>query len=103
VHNNGTIIPVEEQSRLFQPFHRTRLAQASENRGWGLGLTLVKAFVEAHHGVVKVESYPKEGTIFTIDLPLDAQQVERQQAERNQPYQEEAEQQEAERQQAKPT
>jgi PAS domain S-box-containing protein len=69
VHNHGTIIPVEEQRKLFEPFHRTRLAQASEKRGWGLGLSLVKAFVEAHHGVVKVESFPIEGTTFTIDLP----------------------------------
>jgi signal transduction histidine kinase len=73
VHNHGTIIPVEEQANLFRPFHRTKLAQASDKRGWGLGLTLVKGITEAHHGVVKVESYPKTGTTFTIDLPLDAQ------------------------------
>jgi signal transduction histidine kinase len=74
VHNHGTIIPVEEQRKLFEPFHRTRLAQASEKRGWGLGLSLVKAFVEAHHGVVKVESFPIEGTTFTVDLPQNSAQ-----------------------------
>jgi signal transduction histidine kinase len=35
-------------------------------------LTLVRGIVEAHDGVIKVESYPKEGTTFTIDLPVDA-------------------------------
>jgi PAS domain S-box-containing protein len=72
VHNEGTIIPAEEQAKLFQPFHRTQDAQATGERGWGLGLTLVRGIVEAHHGIVKVESYPKEGTTFTIDLPADA-------------------------------
>jgi PAS domain S-box-containing protein len=72
VHNRGTIIPVEDQAKLFQPFHRTKDAQATGHRGWGLGLTLVRGIVEAHDGVIKVESYPKEGTTFTIDLPVDA-------------------------------
>jgi PAS domain S-box-containing protein len=71
VHNQGTIIPVEEQAKLFKPFHRTQEAQATGQRGWGLGLTLVRGIVEGHGGMVKVESYPKEGTTFTVDLPVD--------------------------------
>jgi hypothetical protein len=31
-----------------------------------------RGIVEAHGGIVKVDSYPKKGTIFTIDLPVDA-------------------------------
>jgi len=72
VHNFGTLIPGEELALLFHPFHRTSDAKATGQRGWGLGLTLVRGIVEAHHGVVKVESYPKEGTTFTADLPIDA-------------------------------
>jgi PAS domain S-box-containing protein len=72
VHNHGTIIPIEEQQKLFTPFHRTNLALLSGQQGWGIGLTVVKSVVEAHHGMVKVESYPKEGTTFTVDLPVDA-------------------------------
>jgi signal transduction histidine kinase len=72
IHNEGTIIPAGEQAKLFQPFHRTQDAQATRARGWGLGLTLVRGIVEGHRGMVKVESYPKEGTTFTIDLPVDA-------------------------------
>jgi PAS domain S-box-containing protein len=72
VHNSGTIIPVEEQEKLFVPFHRTEGAQATGQKGWGIGLALVKSLVEAHRGIVKVESYPKEGTTFTVDLPVDA-------------------------------
>jgi PAS domain S-box-containing protein len=72
VHNYGTIIPKEEQARLFQPFHRAPSAQVSGTPGWGIGLTLVKGIVEAHGGIVKAESYPIEGTLFTADLPMDA-------------------------------
>lgn len=72
VHNYGSIIPAEEQQKLFRPFHRTRTAYASRARGWGIGLTLVKGVAEAHGGMVKVESYRKEGTTFTVDLPADA-------------------------------
>lgn len=72
VHNFGTIIPAEEQAKLFQPFHRSADAQSSGQAGWGIGLTLVNGIVTAHGGIVKVESYPKEGTTFTVDLPVDS-------------------------------
>lgn len=71
VHNRGTIIPVEDQAKLFQPYHRTRLAESSGKRGWGLGLTLVRGVVEALDGQIKVESYPEQGTTFTVDLPIE--------------------------------
>ena len=77
VHNFGTIIPEEELALLFHPFHRTSDAKATGQRGWGLGLTLVRGIVEAHGGIVKAESYPKEGTTFTVDLPLDARSAAR--------------------------
>lgn len=73
VHNQGTIIPAEEQVRLFEPFHRTHMAITGGRSGWGLGLTLVRGIVEGHRGVVKVASFPKEGTTFTVDLPVDPQ------------------------------
>ncbi|HEY2030703.1 MAG TPA: PAS domain-containing sensor histidine kinase [Myxococcales bacterium] len=72
VHNRGMVIPSAEQASLFQPFHRSKAAQATAHRGWGLGLTVVRAIVQGHGGVIKVESYPKDGTTFTIDLPVDA-------------------------------
>ncbi len=72
VHNEGTMIAADDQEKLFVAYHRTSLARTSGKVGWGLGLTLVKGIVEAHGGIVKVESYPKEGTTFTVDIPLDA-------------------------------
>lgn len=72
VHNFGAPIVAEEQKNLFEPFARTRSARSGSQRGWGLGLTLVHGFVEAHGGRVDIESTPETGTTFTLELPLDA-------------------------------
>jgi signal transduction histidine kinase len=72
VHNWGTPISAEDQTKLFRPFSRTHAAQIGGQRGWGLGLTLVQGCVVAHGGRVEVESTPEGGTSFTLDLPLDA-------------------------------
>ena len=71
VHNQGTVIPLDEQADLFKPFHRARDARNTQQPGWGLGLTVVRGIVEAHGGIIKVESYAKEGTTFTLDLPVE--------------------------------
>ncbi|HYV47779.1 MAG TPA: HAMP domain-containing sensor histidine kinase [Myxococcaceae bacterium] len=61
-----------ELAAAFEPFHRTRTAQASGQKGWGLGLTLVKGIAEAHGGTVRAHSAVGHGTTFTVLLPLDA-------------------------------
>ncbi|WP_309895250.1 HAMP domain-containing sensor histidine kinase [Archangium sp.] len=72
VHNHGSYIPPEEQETLFQVFRRSLQAERSNQRGWGLGLPLVRAVAEAHGGSIGVDSLPERGTTFTIDLPKDA-------------------------------
>jgi signal transduction histidine kinase len=71
VHNSGPEIPLDEQARLFEPFSRSRGAEARA-RGWGLGLTLVRGCAEAHGGAIEVSSTAAAGTTFTLRLPLDA-------------------------------
>ena len=75
VHNLGDPISLDEQRRLFQPFHRTTSAERSGKRGWGLGLVLVRGLVDAHGGGVKVTSLAGEGTTFIVDLPVEARAV----------------------------
>lgn len=75
VHNHGSFIPPDEQLMLFQPYHRSASAEASGKTGWGLGLILVRGIVESHRGTVRVESTPKGGTTFTVELPVDARTV----------------------------
>lgn len=72
VHNFGPSIAVKDQAELFQPFHRAHAAEKSGKTGWGLGLTLVRGLVQALHGEVLLNSYPSEGTTFTVDLPADS-------------------------------
>lgn len=75
VHNYGQPIAPEDQKTLFDPFRRSAHAQRSGQRGWGLGLTLVKGLAEAHGGRVGVESDAEKGTTFFVMLPLDARSV----------------------------
>ena len=72
VHNYGRGLSPEEQSHLFEPFQRTRSAEISNKKGWGLGLSLVKGIIEAHGGQVRISSSADTGTTFFIDLPKDA-------------------------------
>ncbi len=73
VHNEGSVIPKDEQAILFEQFRRSRTAGTA--KGWGLGLTIVKGMTEAHHGTVRVESEAGKGTTFTIDLPKDSRKL----------------------------
>ncbi|AFY80009.1 CBS domain-containing protein [Oscillatoria acuminata] len=68
IRDAGIGIPVEDRKRLFQSFHRAR--NVGKIPGTGLGLTIVKNCVEAHHGEITVESEVNVGTTFTVTLPL---------------------------------
>jgi PAS domain S-box-containing protein len=74
VHNMGNPIPPGELKNLFEPFRRATTA-SDKGKGWGLGLTLVKGFAEAHHGKLEVESSLENGTRFTVLLPRDPRSV----------------------------
>lgn len=65
VSDDGPGIPEEIADRLFQPFVSRRQG------GTGLGLAIVQRAVEAHRGLVFVESAPGKGTKFTILLPAN--------------------------------
>lgn len=49
--------------------------EASNTRGWGLGLALVQGVVAAHGGQISLASAPNSGTTFTLALPNDARTV----------------------------
>jgi signal transduction histidine kinase len=76
VHNEGPGISVEEQARIFSPFERGKSAELSQQKGWGIGLTLVQGIVKAHGGTVTVESTPSGGTTFTVVNPIDSRAFE---------------------------
>src|SRR2546427_217046 len=68
VRDPATGIPPDELPRIFDRLFRGDTSRAE--RGLGLGLSLVKAVVEAHGGTVEVSSEPGRGSVFTVSLPL---------------------------------
>jgi signal transduction histidine kinase/ActR/RegA family two-component response regulator len=75
VWDQGIGISPEDQARLFQPFVQldTRLARNYE--GTGLGLALVKQIALLHGGDASVASRPGEGSVFSVRLPITADQA----------------------------
>jgi PAS domain S-box-containing protein len=69
VADEGIGIPLEEQPRLFQRFHRLDSSLRRRTQGMGLGLYLCQAVVEAHGGRIWVESAPGRGSTFYFTLP----------------------------------
>jgi signal transduction histidine kinase len=67
VRDNGIGIPPDEQPRIWERLYRGDKSRSQ--RGLGLGLSLVKAIVEAHHGKVSVQSKPGEGSEFIVNIP----------------------------------
>jgi signal transduction histidine kinase len=80
VTDTGTGIPEDEQEFLFDRLYRAPSAAASAVPGVGLGLTIVKAIVDAHHGRVTLESEPGVGATFRVELPVDGSQPEAEEA-----------------------
>jgi len=70
VSDTGLGIPPEDLPNLFQPFHRGRNVTKKAIEGTGLGLTIVKALVEAHKGTIEVQSELDKGTTIQLTLPL---------------------------------
>ena len=71
VADTGMGIPKNNQGRLFSKFFRAENAVKSETEGSGLGLFVVKSYVEGWGGKVDFESEEGKGTVFTITLPLE--------------------------------
>jgi heavy metal sensor kinase len=70
VTDTGMGIPPEEISRIWERLFRGDRSRSQ--RGLGLGLSLVKAIVEAHGGAVSVQSKVGQGSTFTVTLPRPA-------------------------------
>lgn len=71
VADTGPGIPSADQVHLFEPFFRS-VRPGWKVPGLGLGLSIAKTIVEAHGGVIRLESAPGQGSTFTILLPLPA-------------------------------
>jgi DNA-binding response OmpR family regulator/nitrogen-specific signal transduction histidine kinase len=68
IRDNGPGIPTDQLGRIFDRFYQAEPA-ALRWPGVGIGLSLSRQLVELHHGTIRVESAPGEGSRFTITLP----------------------------------
>jgi two-component system sensor histidine kinase BaeS len=77
VRDTGIGIEPEDLPFVFDRFYRADKArQRADSNASGLGLAIAKAIVEAHGGMLTVESAPGQGTVFTIALPVSPDHVE---------------------------
>lgn len=70
VHDTGVGIDPGDMAHIWERLYRGDRSRSS--KGLGLGLSLVRALVEAHGGTVGVESVPGQGARFTMRLPVEA-------------------------------
>jgi signal transduction histidine kinase/CheY-like chemotaxis protein len=71
VIDRGLGIAAEGIDKIFEPFHQASYTQLNK-KGLGIGLALVKAFVDMHDGSVRAESAgPGKGSTFTVTLPIN--------------------------------
>jgi signal transduction histidine kinase len=70
VADTGPGIAPEDQALVFEEFKQVGPDRARKAEGTGLGLALVKKFVELHGGTIRLESAPGQGSKFTFSVPL---------------------------------
>jgi two-component system, OmpR family, phosphate regulon sensor histidine kinase PhoR len=70
VQDSGIGIAEKDQARIFERFYRVDRARSRELGGTGLGLAIVKHLAQAFGGSVGLQSAPKQGSTFSIRLPL---------------------------------
>jgi signal transduction histidine kinase len=71
VRDSGCGIPAEKLPRIFDAFYTTKAGPDQSGKGGtGLGLSMCREAIEAHHGRIRVDSTVGKGTAFTLKLPV---------------------------------
>ena len=70
VEDSGIGIPEQDQAHIFERFYRVDKSHSREIGGTGLGLAIARNAVLVHRGSIKVYSNEREGTTFTVRIPL---------------------------------
>lgn len=67
--DNGIGMSKETQQKVFDKFYRVQTGNIHNVKGFGIGLSYVKAIIEAHHGSIAVQSKLNSGTTICVNLP----------------------------------
>ena len=70
VKDQGQGIPVNEMNRLFKDFSRTSVKPTAGEKSIGLGLAITRRIIEAHGGIIWVDSEIGKGSTFTFSIPI---------------------------------
>lgn len=70
VEDNGIGIPSDDLPHIFDRFYRVDVARSRQTGGFGLGLAIARQIIEAHGGLISVESTLAQGTTFDVCLPI---------------------------------
>jgi heavy metal sensor kinase len=70
IKDNGIGIPKDEQEKIFKRFYRVDKSRSKETGGVGLGLSIAEWIVQAHQGKIEVNSQLRQGSTFTVHLPI---------------------------------
>jgi signal transduction histidine kinase len=75
VEDTGIGIKPEDLPRIFEQFHQLHEAHTGNYNGVGLGLSIVKKYLELMQGEIQVQSRPGKGSTFIVTLPYSAQSL----------------------------
>lgn len=71
IEDSGVGIPEDVQDKIFERFYRVDKARSRDTGGTGLGLALTRSTILLHRGSIKLHSKEKEGSTFTVRIPLN--------------------------------
>lgn len=69
IRDHGEGIPETELPYVFEPFYRVDRSRSRESGGYGLGLSLCKKIMDAHHGAIRLKKNPGDGVTVTLRFP----------------------------------
>ena len=72
VQDQGTGIREQDLQKIFDRFHRSDASRSRETGGYGLGLAITKAMVEAYGGTIAAETRKGTGAVFSVKLPISS-------------------------------
>jgi two-component system phosphate regulon sensor histidine kinase PhoR len=70
VKDKGIGLSPEAKKKILKPFYQVDQTLSRKGSGFGLGLSIAKSIVDAHHGSMEIESEPGKGSVFTIKVPV---------------------------------